>query len=57
VLPLSISFPTAWRILNAGSCKTFGDGIAELHHAGPNAALDLVNFERQQARVVFGFNF
>jgi hypothetical protein len=23
----------------------------------PNAALDLVNFERQQARVVFGFNF
>jgi hypothetical protein len=25
--------------------------------AGSNAALDLVNFERQQARLVFGFNF
>jgi hypothetical protein len=25
--------------------------------AGSSAALDLVNFERQQARVVFGFNF
>jgi hypothetical protein len=36
---------------------SFDDGIAELHHAAPNAALDLVNFERQQARVVFGFNF
>jgi hypothetical protein len=25
--------------------------------AGPNAALDLVNFERHQARLVFGVNF
>lgn len=27
------------------------------HPAGASAALDLVNFERQQARVVFGINF
>jgi hypothetical protein len=53
-LPLSISSPTAWRTLNAGSSETFGGGIAELQRAAPDAATRSGEFEPQQARVVFG---
>jgi hypothetical protein len=50
--------PTAYFQLSPRSRLTASWGIqAWGHQAGANAALDLVNFERQQARLVFGVNF
>jgi hypothetical protein len=50
--------PTAYFQLSESSRLTVAWSFqAWGRAAGSNAALDLVNFERQQARVVFGFNF
>jgi hypothetical protein len=50
--------PTAYFQLSERSRLTAGWSIqAWGHHGGANAALDLVNFERQQARLTFGVNF
>ncbi len=50
--------PTAYFQLSPRSRLTATWGIqAWGHQAGSNAALDMVNFERHQARLVFGVNF
>ena len=50
--------PTAYFQLSESSRLTVAWSFqAWGRAAGSSAALDLVNFERQQARVVFGFNF
>jgi hypothetical protein len=50
--------PTAYFQLSESSRLTLAWSLqAWGRPAGSNAALDLVNFERQQARVVFGVNF
>jgi hypothetical protein len=50
--------PTVYWQVSERSRLTFG-WSAQLwgRPAGTSAALDLVNFERQQARLIFGFNF
>lgn len=50
--------PTAYFQLSERSRLTLAWSIqAWGRSARPGAALDLVNFERQQARLVFGVNF
>src|ERR1700712_344120 len=50
--------PTAYLQLSEGPRLTASWSIQTWGRpAGSNAALDLVNFERQQARLVFGVNF
>jgi hypothetical protein len=50
--------PTAYFQLSERSRLTASWSVqAWGHPAGSNAALDLVNFERHQARLVFGINF
>jgi hypothetical protein len=50
--------PTAYFQLSPRSRLTAGWSVqAWGRTAGSNAALELVNFERHQARLVFGINF
>ena len=50
--------PTAYFQLSERSRLTAAQSVqAWGRPAGSNAALDLVNFERHQARLVFGVNF
>jgi hypothetical protein len=50
--------PTAyWQLSERSRLTVAWSGQVWGRSAGVNAALDLVNFERQQARLIFGLNF
>ena len=50
--------PTAYLLLSERSRRTIAWTVQAWGRAtGSTAALDLVNFERHQPRLIFGFNF